>query len=104
MDRPHSLLKYKKAQFVLAKVLSDLSESESNDPNYHLDMDFDREVNALLERYGYDHKQAIAVIKRHKALSDSLRTAPDGVLAQAYSGKLSLQRKRTGKKALGILR
>lgn len=103
MARSHSLLKFKKAQFVLAKVLNDLAESESNDPNYHLDMDFDREVNELLERYGYEPRQAIAVIKRHQALEESLRMAPDGVLAQVYTKKMGAQRKKSEHKSRGLV-
>lgn len=84
MNRPHSLLKFKKAQFVLSRVLTELTQNESVDPNYQLDLEFDREINALLERYGYDPQQAIALIKRHEALEDSLRMSPDGALAQIY--------------------
>lgn len=83
-DFPHSLLKFKKAQFVLSRVLTELTQNESVDPNYQLDLEFDREINALLERYGYDPQQAIALIKRHEVLEDSLRMSPDGALAQIY--------------------
>lgn len=94
MARSHTLLKYKKAQFVLSQVLNDLAESESNDPNYHLDMDFDREVNALLERYGYAPQQAIGIIKRQTIVQESLATAPGGALARVYSENFSSRRAR----------
>lgn len=99
MSRPHSLLKFKKAQFVLSKVLSELTQNESVDPNYQLDLEFDREINALLERYGYDPQQAIALIKRHEALEDSLRMSPEGALAKIYSEVL---RKKTIKNTVEV--
>lgn len=99
MSRPHSLLKFKKAQFVLSKVLSELTKNESVDPNYQLDLEFDREINALLERYGYDPQQAIALIKRHEALEDSLRMSPEGALAKIYSEVL---RKKTIKNTVEV--
>lgn len=99
MSRPHSLLKFKKAQFVLSKVLSELTQNESVDPNYQLDLEFDREINALLERYGYDPQQAIALIKRHEALEDSLRISPEGALAKIYSEVL---RKKTIKNTVEV--
>ncbi|MBH3382835.1 hypothetical protein I5S53_02430 [Pseudomonas juntendi] len=94
MARSHALLKYKKAQFVLSQVLNDLAESESNDPNYHLDMDFDRELNALLKRYGYAPQQAIGIIKRQTIVQESLATAPRGALAQVYAENSSSRRSR----------
>ena len=69
MARSHALLKYKKAQFVLSQVLNDLAESESNDPNYHLD-------------------------KRQTIVQESLATAPGGTLARVYSENLSSRRAR----------
>ncbi|MFJ4347587.1 hypothetical protein [Pseudomonas sp. NPDC089401] len=94
MARSHALLKYKKAQFVLSQVLNDLAESESSDPNYHLDMDFDRELNVLLERYGYAPQQAIGIIKRQMIVQESLATAPGGALAQVYSENFCSRRTR----------
>lgn len=88
MTRPHSLLKFKKAQFVLAKVLTELKSCELRDQNYKLDLEFDRELHDLLERYGYDAHRAIALICRHEAIEDSLRMSPDGALAQIYSDTL----------------
>jgi hypothetical protein len=88
MARPHSLLKFKKAQFVLAKVLAELKSCELSDENYRLDLAFDRELHDLLERYGYDAHRAIALINRHEAIEDSLRMSPDGTLAQIYSETL----------------
>jgi len=80
-------------------VLSELTKNESVDPNYQLDLEFDREINALLERYGYDPQQAIALIKRHEALEDSLRMSPEGALAKIYSEVL---RKKTIKNTVEV--
>jgi hypothetical protein len=103
MTRPHSLLKFKKAQFVLSRVLTELTKNESSDPNYQLDLEFDREINALLERYGYDSQQAIALIKRHEALEDSLRMSPDGALAQMYFEILRNKKSKTEQKPKGLV-
>lgn len=88
MSRPHTLLKFKQAQHVLAKVLTELRASEGSDPNYRLDLEFDEQLNHLLERYGYDASQAMALIARYEALEDSLRRAPEGALAKIYSTRV----------------
>lgn len=96
MSRPHTLIKFKQAQHVLAKVLTELRASEGNDPNYRLDLEFDEQLNNLLERYGYNASQAMALITRYEAIETSVRRYPEGELAKVYSSKTTLA-KKTGK-------
>lgn len=85
MARQHPLLRFRQAQFVLSKVLSEFEACEARDLNYHLDVEFDRELRDLLEKYGYDVDQAVSLITRHEALRDSVQRSPDGTFAQIYS-------------------
>lgn len=90
MSRPHTLIKFKQAQHVLAKVLTELRVSEGTDPNYRLDLEFDEQLNKLLQRYGYDASQAMALIARYEAIEASVQRYPDGELAKVYSSKANL--------------
>ncbi|WP_025858844.1 hypothetical protein [Pseudomonas sp. CHM02] len=96
MSRPHTLIKFKQAQHILAKVLTELRVSEGTDPNYKLDLEFDEQLNNLLERYGYDASQAMALIARYEAIEASVQRYPEGELAKVYSSKTNLTLK-TGK-------
>jgi hypothetical protein len=95
MSRPHTLIKFKQAQHVLAKVLMELRVSEENDLNYKLDLEFDEQLNNLLERYGYDASEAMTLIARYEAIEASVRRYPEGELAKVYSSKTT-QTKKTG--------
>lgn len=84
MSRSHTLLRFKKAEHVLAKVLLELKACQDSDPDYMLDMSFDREAQDLLSRYGYSVPQAIDLITRYEALEDIISRFPDGDLARTY--------------------
>ncbi|MCK9712324.1 hypothetical protein LT706_12405 [Pseudomonas syringae pv. syringae] len=87
MSRPHTLIKFKQAQHVLSKVLTELRVSQRTDPNYQLDLEFDEQLNLLLERYGYDASQAMALIARYEAIEASMQQSPEGNLAKIYSSR-----------------
>lgn len=91
MSRSHTLLRFKKAEHVLAKVLTELKACEKSDPDYLLDMSFDKEAHDLLNRYGYSVEQAIALISRHEAVEELIKTCPEGELAKIYSQALQGQ-------------
>jgi hypothetical protein len=91
MSRSHTLLRFKKAEYVLAKVLTELKACEKSDQDYLLDMSFDREAHDLLNRYGYSVHQAIALISRHEAVKEMIKTCPEGELAKIYGQALQGQ-------------
>lgn len=63
MSRPHTYVKIRELQFLLTRLMGEASHLQASDPNYQLDVEFSKELDQLIDRYGYSDDEALRLIE-----------------------------------------
>lgn len=95
MSRPHTFVRYLQLQSLLARVVSEMRELETNDVNYRLDREFSAKLDELISRYGYTDQEVVEIVElvqEHEAhsndgISELIRRIPQHIDLSVGSGK-----------------
>jgi len=63
MSRPHPFVRYLQLQSLLARVVSEMHELETNDVDYRLDREFSAKLDELISRYGYTDQEVVEIVE-----------------------------------------
>ncbi len=63
MSRPHTYVEIRELQFLLTRLVDEANRLEASDSNYQLDLEFSKELDQLIERYGYSDDEALRLIE-----------------------------------------
>jgi hypothetical protein len=63
MKRTHTFVRLREIQSLLARVTSEIQELEAKDLNYQLDLEFSKEFDQLVERYGYSNEEVVRLVE-----------------------------------------
>lgn len=87
MNRPHPFVRYLQLQSLLARIISEMHELETNDVNYRLDREFSAKLDELISRYGYTDQEVVEIVELvqdHEAhsndgISELIRRIPKNI-------------------------
>ncbi len=63
MSRPHTYVDIRELQHLLTRLTDEANRLEDSDSNYRLDLEFSKELDQLIGRYGYSDDEAIRLIE-----------------------------------------
>lgn len=63
MSRPHTYVEIRELQYLLTRLTDETNRLEASDSNYQLDLEFSKELEQLIERYGYSDDEALRLIE-----------------------------------------
>ncbi|MBA1254790.1 hypothetical protein G7021_19230 [Pseudomonas carnis] len=63
MSRPHTYVEIRELQFLLTRLADEAHRLEASDSNYQLDLEFSKELDQLIQRYGYSDDEALRLIE-----------------------------------------
>lgn len=63
MNRPHTYVEIRELQFLLTRLADEARRLEASDSNYQLDREFSKELDQLIQRYGYSDDEALRLIE-----------------------------------------
>ncbi|MFS2160194.1 hypothetical protein ACCD10_22985 [Pseudomonas sp. Pseusp122] len=63
MSRPHTYVEIRELQHLLTRLTDETNRLEASDSNYQLDLEFSKELDQLIQRYGYSDEEALRLIE-----------------------------------------